>query len=87
MSSPVKQVAVANFPTRWGDFRIYGFEGNFQVQSGGLASEEANRLAREGKFPRPVKISQRASGWVESEVEAFNEQRIAASRPAPGAAA
>jgi len=52
VSSPVKQVAVANFPTRWGDFRIYGFEGNCQVQSGGLSPEEANRLAREGKVER-----------------------------------
>lgn len=52
MSSPVKQVAVANFPTRWGDFQIYGFEGNFQDQPGGIAPEDADRLAREGKVER-----------------------------------
>jgi len=53
----------------------------------GLGRDSIYRLAREGKFPKPIKISERASGWVEAEVEAFNEQRIAASRPAPGAAA
>ena len=31
-----------------------------------------------GKFPEPVKIGKRASGWVESEVEAVNQARIAA---------
>ena len=27
----VKKVAEANFPTRWGQFRIYGFEGEFEI--------------------------------------------------------
>ena len=29
--STVRKVAEANFPTRWGQFRIYGFEGEFEV--------------------------------------------------------
>jgi GTP cyclohydrolase II len=29
--SVVKKVAEANFPTRWGQFRIYGFEGEFEI--------------------------------------------------------
>lgn len=33
-----------------------------------------------GDFPRPIKIGPRASAWIESEVEAWIEQRIAASR-------
>ena len=28
--SVIRKVAEANFPTRWGKFRIYGFEGEFQ---------------------------------------------------------
>jgi GTP cyclohydrolase II len=28
-SNPVQQVASADFPTRWGKFRIFGFQGNF----------------------------------------------------------
>ncbi len=27
----VRKVAEANFPTRWGQFRIYGFEGEFEI--------------------------------------------------------
>ena len=51
-TSPVKQVASANFPTRWGDFRIYGFEGYFPNPPEGLAAEEVDQLAREGKVER-----------------------------------
>ncbi len=36
----VKKVAEANFPTRWGQFRIYGFEG---------AAEKTNGSARNGQ--------------------------------------
>jgi GTP cyclohydrolase II len=43
----VKKVAEANFPTRWGQFRIYGFEGEF-AESAGNADEDA----REGKLER-----------------------------------
>ena len=28
-TSPIRKVAEANFPTRWGQFRIYGFQGDF----------------------------------------------------------
>ena len=27
----IRKVAEANFPTRWGQFRIYGFEGEFEI--------------------------------------------------------
>jgi GTP cyclohydrolase II len=43
---------VANFPTRWGDFRIYGFEGNLHAPSIAVDPEESDRLAREGKVDR-----------------------------------
>ena len=53
MSSPiVRKVAEANFPTRWGQFRIYGFEGEFDSQTDGLSAEQANHLARSGKLDR-----------------------------------
>ena len=32
-SQIVKKVAEADFPTRWGQFRIFGFEGNFESTS------------------------------------------------------
>ena len=39
-SSRVKQLASADFPTRWGNFRIFGFRGKF-----GGKMEEAVALA------------------------------------------
>jgi GTP cyclohydrolase II len=38
----VKKVAEANFPTRWGQFRIYGFEGEFEVPPAGASSAKGN---------------------------------------------
>lgn len=32
---------------------------------------------REGLFPKPIKISERSSGWPEDEVEAINTARVA----------
>ncbi len=40
--SAVKKVAEANFPTRWGQFRIYGFEGDFQAPSNNGSSAGPN---------------------------------------------
>ncbi|MGA2000551.1 MAG: GTP cyclohydrolase II [Terriglobales bacterium] len=34
-SKHVRKVAEANFPTRWGQFRIFGFEGQFPAGSNG----------------------------------------------------
>jgi GTP cyclohydrolase II len=44
----VRKLAEANFPTRWGQFRIYGFEGEFPIVSNG----SAETLARAGKIER-----------------------------------
>ncbi len=53
MSNPVvRKVAEANFPTRWGQFRIYGFEGEFDSLPDGLSAAQADQLAREGKVDR-----------------------------------
>lgn len=47
----------------------------------GLSRSHAHALAAKGKFPKPIKISPRASGWLESEINAFVAERIAESRP------
>ena len=44
--STVKKVAEANFPTRWGQFRIHGFEGELEAPRNGTATDEGGR--REG---------------------------------------
>jgi GTP cyclohydrolase II len=43
MSAHVRQLAVADFPTRWGNFRIYGFRGDFG-EDGDRRIEEAVAL-------------------------------------------
>jgi GTP cyclohydrolase II len=48
----VSKIAEANFPTRWGRFRIYGFEEESTAAPDGLSPEEANELARQGKLDR-----------------------------------
>lgn len=46
----------------------------------GLSRDSIYRLGRAGKFPRPIKVSERASRWNEAEIMAWREQRIAASQ-------
>ena len=48
----VNKIAEANFPTRWGRFRVYGFEEEPVAVNAGLSPEEANQLARQGKIDR-----------------------------------
>lgn len=48
----------------------------------GLKRGSIYRGAREGWFPRVVKLTERASGWLESEVDAYIE-RCAAQRGKP----
>ena len=43
MSDQVRQLASADFPTRWGSFRIHGFVGEFN-ENGSLRKEEAVAL-------------------------------------------
>ena len=46
----------------------------------GLTHSQIDNLEKRGLFPKRIKISVKAAGWVESEVEDFIERRIAASR-------
>ncbi len=43
----------------------------------GMKRDNIYRGAREGWFPRPIKINERATGWIESEIDAFIQRRIA----------
>lgn len=43
----------------------------------GLSRSYIYALAQQGIFPKPVKLSERASAWIESEVEDWIEKRIA----------
>jgi len=46
----------------------------------GLKKTQIGTLEKRGLFPQRVKISERASGWVESEVDAYLERRVALAR-------
>lgn len=48
----------------------------------GLSHDAIYRLAREGRFPPPRKLSDRASAWREDEIRAWIE-----SRPVSGGSA
>lgn len=37
----------------------------------GLSRSSVYRLAAEGRFPRPVKIGRKASGWLLSDIQAW----------------
>ena len=43
----------------------------------GLSRSHLYALAQQGIFPKPVKLTERSSAWVESEVLAWIEERIA----------
>ena len=46
----------------------------------GLKHAMLYKLIAEGKFPKPIKLTERCVAWLLSEVEAFIQSRIAASR-------
>jgi prophage regulatory protein len=50
----------------------------------GYSRDSVYRLAREGKFPQRVELSDRASRWVEEEILNWMEQR-SAERTQPAA--
>jgi prophage regulatory protein len=52
----------------------------------GLSRTQRWRLEREGRFPARVQLSERAFGWIESEVEAWIAERVRERRRPPLAA-
>ncbi len=48
----------------------------------GLCRSHVHDMARRGNFPSPIKLGGRASGWLESEIEAWIEERTANAREA-----
>ena len=46
----------------------------------GLGRTTVHSMVRQGKFPKPIKLSEngRASGWISSEVQKWLDSRLAA---------
>ena len=51
----------------------------FITQFTGLTDKWFYKLIKDGAFPKPIKLG-RSSRWLQSEVEAWLQQRIAQSR-------
>lgn len=49
----------------------------------GLKKTQIYELISQNEFPRGIKLSKQATGWLEHEVDAFLLARIAASRENP----
>jgi len=45
-----------------------------------LSGSTIYRLVSQGDFPKQIKLSERSSGWLKSEVDQWLNERIAASR-------
>jgi len=52
----------------------------------GIGRSSLYAMARSGRFPQPVKISERCSAWNEVEVRAWIAARIEAAKTARAAA-
>lgn len=48
----------------------------------GYSKSRTYALVAAGQFPKPVRIGERASAWIESEIDAWIASRISASREA-----
>ena len=48
----------------------------------GLSRSTIYALAKSGQFPTPIKIGQRASAWLASDVDDWQKQRVEAARVA-----
>ncbi len=51
-----------------------------------LTHSQIDYMEKHGRFPKRIKISVKAAGWIESEIDDFIDQRIAASRASSAAA-
>lgn len=45
-----------------------------------ISRSHAHALAAQGDFPKPIKLGSRASGWLQSEIQQWMDERIALSR-------
>lgn len=46
----------------------------------GLSRSTIYSLVKRGEFPAPISLSERAVGWLSSDIQAWIEQRAAASQ-------
>ena len=47
------------------------------IATTGLSRSYIYHLAQQGTFPKPIKLSERSSAWIQSELEEWIDSRIA----------
>ncbi|MBC8271041.1 MAG: AlpA family phage regulatory protein [Gammaproteobacteria bacterium] len=47
------------------------------ARAGYISKSHVEKLEREGKFPKSIKIGARAKGWLRSEITAWIEAKVA----------
>ncbi len=47
------------------------------IEMTGMSRSTILRMVDDGKFPKPIKLHQRANAWIEREVQDWVESRIA----------
>lgn len=52
----------------------------------GLTRPTIYRRAKDGSFPKPIRLGGNSSGWIESEISAWLADRVAARDAQAGAA-
>jgi prophage regulatory protein len=58
----------------------------WQVQNTvGLSRATIYQMMREGRFPKPVKISARAVGWIEHDIQEWLMKRVGSTHSPPPA--
>jgi prophage regulatory protein len=50
------------------------------LEISGKSKSSIYEAVKKKQFPAPVKLSNRSSGWIQSEVSAWAEERVKASR-------
>ena len=50
----------------------------------GLSTRQINRLVRQGRFPARVKLCERASGFIEAEIDAWIDALVVARQQRGG---
>jgi prophage regulatory protein len=49
----------------------------------GLSKSTIYALVQQDRFPRPLKLGERSSGWIEAEVDSWIAGKVAARRVSP----
>lgn len=59
----------------------YKFMRRAEVQAAtGLPTSSLYALIQRGEFPKPIHITERSVGWLASDVEAWQQARLAAAK-------